>query len=152
MKALIQRVKKAKVTVDDKVIGEIGKGLLIFLGIQKDDDESQAEYLVSKVFNLRVFEDEKSKFNISLLDTGGEVLIISQFTLHGNCKKGRRPSFDKAALPEKAGKLYKVFVDECKKFKTIKIEEGIFGARMDVELVNDGPVTFMVNSKNEYDV
>jgi D-aminoacyl-tRNA deacylase len=151
MKALIQRVKEAKVTINNKVSGEIKKGLLIFLAIRKDDDENEAFYLASKIFNLRVFEDEKSKFNLSLLDVSGEVLVISQFTLHGNCRKGRRPSFDKAASGEHAEKLYHFFIKECEKYKNIKVATGIFGAKMDVQLINDGPVTFMVESTNEFE-
>jgi D-aminoacyl-tRNA deacylase len=143
-------VKSAHVKVDGKVVGEISKGLLIFLSISKYDDESEAVYLASKVFHLRVFENESSKFNLSLLDVSGDVLIISQFTLHGDCKKGRRPSFDKAAIGEHAEALYHFFIQECRKNEKIKVASGIFGARMDVELINDGPVTFMVNSKNEY--
>jgi len=149
LKALIQRVKEARVKIEGRIIGEIGKGLLIFLGVNKDDDENEASYLVSKILNLRVFEDEKSKFNLSLLEVSGDALIISQFTLHGNCRKGRRPSFDKAASGELAEKLYDFFVAQMRKHENIKVETGIFAARMDVELVNDGPVTFMVNSKNE---
>jgi len=152
MKALIQRVKKATVTVSDKITGEIGKGLLVFLGISKNDDESEASYLVSKIMNLRVFEDDKSKFNLSLHDVRGEILVVSQFTLHGNCKKGRRPSFEKAASGEHAEKLYHFFIRECEKYENIKTASGIFGARMDVELINDGPVTFMVDSKNEFEL
>ena len=150
MKALIQRVKEARVTVDGDLSGKIGKGLLIFLGINKNDDEEEASYLASKILNLRIFEDKKSKFNLSLLEVSGGILVISQFTLHGNCRKGRRPSFDKAASGEQAEKLYHYFIKECDKYQNIQVATGIFAARMDVELINDGPVTFIVDSKNEY--
>ena len=146
MKALIQRVKKASVAVDGKIVGEIGKGILVFLGIGKDDSDKQISYLVDKIVNLRIFENESKKMDLSLTDLKGELLIISQFTLYGNVKNGRRPDFIDAAKPETAKGLYEKFINECKKhgFKT---ESGVFGAMMEIELINDGPVTFMIESE-----
>lgn len=143
MKALIQRVKKASVTIDGELYSRTGSGLLIFLGVQKNDDESNAEKLAQKLVNLRIFEDENGKMNRSLTDVNGEALIVSQFTLCGNCKKGTRPSFDDSAHPDVAEKLYKYFVNLVDGYN-ISCKTGKFGAMMDVELINDGPVTFYV--------
>lgn len=141
MKALLQRVKRASVTVDGELISKINKGILIFLGVEKGDSEENADKLSEKITKLRIFEDENDKMNLSVTDVDGEILVVSQFTLCGDCKKGTRPSFDKAASPDIANKLYEYFVKKLKE-KNIKVQTGKFRAMMDVELVNDGPVTF----------
>jgi len=143
MKALIQRVKKASVSIDGKIYSEIGAGLLIFLGVEKGDEKLNADKLSDKISKLRIFEDEAGKMNKSLLDIGGEALIVSQFTLCGDCKKGTRPSFDKSAPPDIAEPLYEYFVSQVKSLN-ISSKTGKFGAMMDVELINDGPVTFWI--------
>ncbi len=143
MKGLIQRVKRASVTIDGKVYSKINQGILILLGVEKGDNEQNADKLADKLCKLRIFEDEDGKMNKSILDVNGEILIVSQFTLAGDCKKGTRPSFDKAELPQRANELYEYFVDLIKQ-KNIPVDTGVFGAMMDVELVNDGPVTFML--------
>lgn len=143
MKALIQRVKKASVTINGELYSKIGKGLLIFLGVEKDDTEDNAEKLSQKIASLRIFEDENDKMNLSVNDVNGEILVVSQFTLCGDCKKGTRPSFDKAAPPETANALYEKFVAHLKDLG-FSVQTGKFRAMMDVELINDGPVTFMV--------
>ncbi len=143
MKGLIQRVKRASVTIDGKVYSKINQGILILLGVEKGDNEQNADKLADKLCKLRIFEDEDGKMNKSILDVNGEILIVSQFTLAGDCKKGTRPSFDKAELPQRANELYEYFVDLIKQ-KNIPVGTGVFGAMMDVELVNDGPVTFML--------
>ena len=143
MKGLIQRVKRASVTIDGKVYSKINQGILILLGVEKGDNEQNADKLADKLCKLRIFEDEDVKMNKSILDVNGEILIVSQFTLAGDCKKGTRPSFDKAELPQRANELYEYFVDLIKQ-KNIPVDTGVFGAMMDVELVNDGPVTFML--------
>ena len=141
MKALIQRVKNASVTIDGELYSNIGKGLLVFVGVEKEDEKFNAEKLAEKIINLRVFEDENDKMNFSVKDVGGEILVVSQFTLCGDCKKGTRPSFDKSASLDKAIELYDYFVDRMR-ISGLKIETGKFRAMMDVALVNDGPVTF----------
>jgi len=146
LKAVIQRVKEAKVVVNDEIISKIGKGYLVLLGVQKDDQEKDAEYLAQKIINLRIFEDEKGKMNLSLADVNGELLIVSQFTLLGDCTKGRRPSFDKAAPPSIAEALYEYFIKKVKE-QDIVTKEGKFRAMMQVHLINDGPVTFVIDSK-----
>ncbi len=143
MKALIQRVKKASVTIDGELYSKIDKGLLILLGVEKDDEIENSQKLVQKVSTLRIFEDENDKMNFSVKDVGGEILVVSQFTLCGDCKKGTRPSFDKAASPEKANMLYEDFVSRLKS-EGFRVETGKFRAMMDVSLINEGPVTFMV--------
>lgn len=143
MKALIQRVKRASVTIDGEMYSKIGKGLLVFLGVEKEDTVENCEKLSQKVLNLRIFEDENDKMNLSVNDVNGEILVVSQFTLCGDCKKGTRPSFDKAAHPDIAVKLYEDFVEKIRA-SGLKTETGKFRAMMDVELINDGPVTFMV--------
>ncbi len=143
MKALIQRVKSASVTIDGLLYSKIGQGLLVFLGVEKGDDKLNAEKLADKLLKLRIFEDENEKMNHSILDIEGEMLIVSQFTLCGDCKKGTRPSFDKSAPPKIANELYEYFISQVKSFN-IPVQTGKFGAMMDVELINDGPVTFMV--------
>mgnify|MGYP004451653881 FL=1 len=143
MKALIQRVKRASVTIGGELYSKIGKGLLVFLGVEKEDTVENCEKLSQKVLNLRIFEDENDKMNLSVNDVKGEILVVSQFTLCGDCKKGTRPSFDKAAHPDIAVKLYEDFVEKIRS-SGLKTETGKFRAMMDVELINDGPVTFMV--------
>lgn len=146
MKLVIQRVKNASVDVDKKTVGKIGNGFLVLLGIKTSDTIQDADYLVRKLINLRVFTDENDKMNLALKDINGELLIISQFTLYGDCKKsGNRPSFSDAAKPEIAIPLYEYFVNECKKQIPI-VETGIFGANMKVNLINDGPVTIIIES------
>ena len=143
MKALIQRVKSASVTIDGLLYSKIGQGLLVFLGVEKGDDKLNAEKLADKLSKLRIFEDENEKMNHSILDSEGEMLIVSQFTLCGDCKKGTRPSFDKSAPPKIANELYEYFISQVKSFN-IPVQTGKFGAMMDVELINDGPVTFFI--------
>ena len=141
MKALIQRVKRASVTIDGELDSAIGKGLLVFVGVEKADDKVNAEKLAEKILKLRIFEDENEKMNLSVTDVQGEILIVSQFTLCGDCKKGTRPSFDNSASLDKAVELYEYFVN-CVKLGGLSVQTGKFRAMMDVELVNDGPVTF----------
>ncbi len=143
MKCLIQRVKRASVTIDGKIHSQINKGILALLGVEKGDNRDNAVKLADKIINLRIFEDENGKMNKSLKDIQGEMLIVSQFTLCGDCKKGTRPSFDKAEKPELANCLYEEFVTIVKQSE-IQVRTGKFGAMMDVELINDGPVTFML--------
>ena len=145
MKALIQRVKKASVNIDNAVFSSIEKGILVFLGIEKNDTEEQVLFLTDKIANLRIFDDENRKMNFSLSDIGGEILIVSQFTLAADCKKGKRPSFDNAAKADLATPLYEKFIEALKN-KNISVKTGQFGAMMDVYLINDGPVTFMLNA------
>ena len=145
MRIVIQRVNQARVTVDGAVTGEIARGLLVFLGISADDSEKEADYLLDKVLGLRIFSDANGKMNRSLLDTGGELLIVSQFTLYADCRKGRRPSFDRAAPPEEARALYAYFVEAARR-APVRVETGVFQASMQVELINDGPVTVIIDS------
>lgn len=145
MKLVVQRVSRAQVVVDEKVVGKIGKGFMVLLGVAQGDTKEQADYLVRKLCKLRVFEDEAEKMNLALKDVGGELLIVSQFTLYADCSAGNRPSFIKAARPEEATPLYEYFCEECAKCG-IKVERGIFGADMKVELVNDGPVTIIIEN------
>ena len=148
MRLVIQRVKKASVSVDDKVVGSILQGLLVFLGIEDEDDEQDIQWSVRKLINMRIFADEAGKMNRSLLDVGGQILLISQFTLHASTKKGNRPSFIKAAKPDYANKLYESFRDQLRDMH-IGVATGIFGALMDIELINDGPVTIILDSKKK---
>ena len=145
MKAVIQRVNESSVSIDNKEVAKIGKGFLIFLGISKDDNYEKADYLIKKIYNLRVFSDENDKMNLSIQDINGEILIVSQFTLYADCKKGNRPSFINAAPPENAIKIYKYFIDECKK-NNLNVQTGEFGANMKVQLINDGPVTIILEN------
>ncbi|MGB9595225.1 MAG: D-aminoacyl-tRNA deacylase [Candidatus Poribacteria bacterium] len=146
MRAVIQRVSKASVSVDHQIVSSIAKGLLVLLGVGEDDDNSDAIYLAEKTAGLRIFEDTEGKMNLSVSDIGGEILVISQFTLYADCRKGRRPSFTDAAKPEKAIPLYSNYISALKNMG-LKVETGIFQAYMEVELVNDGPVTIMLDSK-----
>lgn len=148
MKALVQRVTEGSVSIDNEIAGEIGKGLVILFGAGSGDTDKDARYLAEKCVNLRIFNDEEGKMNRSLLDIDGEVLIISQFTLYGDCRKGRRPGFSDAALPEEAERLYELFKKLVSEQKVKKVACGRFGADMKVKIFNDGPVTFMLEAKN----
>lgn len=145
MKLVIQRVSKASVIVDHKIIGEIGQGFLVLIGVGKDDTEETADKYVKKMLGLRIFEDKNGKTNLSLKDVNGELLLVSQFTLYANCKKGNRPSFIEAGEPEKANDLYEYMVEKCRKEISV-VETGIFGANMKVSLVNDGPFTIILDN------
>jgi len=145
MKIVLQRVKEASVTVGRKVAGKIGSGICLLVGIEKGDSKEDTHYLAKKITELRIFPDEDGKMNLSLSDVRGEVLAVSQFTLAGSVRKGRRPSFDKAEHPEKAERLFNYFVELLRQ-KGIKVATGVFGARMSVNLTNDGPVTFIITS------
>jgi D-tyrosyl-tRNA(Tyr) deacylase len=149
MRAVVQRVRTAKVVVDGELVGKIGSGLLVFLGVGADDQREDAEYLVSKVANLRIFSDSNGKMNLSLREVNGEALVVSQFTLWGDCRKGRRPSFVRAAEPALANALYREFIDLLRQ-KGIKVAEGKFQEMMDVHLVNDGPVTMLIDSEKTF--
>ena len=150
MRIVIQRVSKAKVTVEDKNIGEIRQGLLLLVGIEPADTEEDLLWARKKILNMRIFKDEQGKMNLSLKQIDGELLIISQFTLFASYKKGNRPSFIRSAKPEFAGKMYEKFVELCEEeLGEEKVRQGIFGAYMQVELVNDGPVTIVVDTKNK---
>jgi D-tyrosyl-tRNA(Tyr) deacylase len=146
MKAVIQRVSKASVSVDGKTVGSIGTGLLVYIGVSSTDKADDAEFIGRKIAELRLFEDESGKMNRSVCETGGAVLIISNFTLQGNCRKGRRPSFDSAAGPDEANELYEKVIDTVKGFG-LAVEKGIFQAHMHVESINDGPVTLLIDSE-----
>lgn len=146
MRAVIQRVNFSNVMVHEEEIGKINKGLLVFLGIKDDDDEKDVQYMIDKILNLRIFEDDQGKMNLSLKDVQGELQVVSQFTLYGDCKKGRRPSFVKAAKPEKAIDLYEKFIEETKKLG-FDTKTGQFQAHMCVTLQNDGPVTMLIDSE-----
>ena len=143
MRLVVQRVKKARVKVDEKIVGRIEKGFLVLIGIKKGDTKEQADYLVKRLCNLRIFTDENDKMNLSLKDVNGKLLIVSQFTLYGDCTQGNRPSFIEAAKPEEAIPLYEYFCNQCQ-LNNIEVQKGIFGADMKVELLNDGPVTIIL--------
>lgn len=145
MRIVLQRVKWAKVEVAGAVVGQINQGILVFLGVGREDSEKDAEYLVQKLIQLRIFEDQDGKMNASALDAKAEFLVVSQFTLYGDCRKGRRPSFDAAAEPQKAEELYNFFVQKLQA-ENVKVQTGQFRAMMDVSLLNDGPVTFLLES------
>lgn len=147
MKAVLQRVINSSVSIDGKVHGSVDKGFMIILGVVKDDTKEDADKLIKKIPYLRVFEDENGKMNLSCLDVGGEILVISQFTLCADCSHGRRPSFTNSAPPNEAESLYEYFADELKKTGISKVETGVFGADMKVSLINDGPVTIVLDSK-----
>jgi len=145
MIAVVQRVSRASVTVDGRRTGEIGKGLLVLLGVLRGDSDQGADFLAAKIGGLRIFGDEQGRMNLACSDVGGAMLVVSQFTLCGDCRKGRRPSFEKAAEPAEATRLYEYFCDRLR-LQGYRVETGLFGAMMDVELVNDGPVTLVIDS------
>lgn len=149
MRAVVQRVHSASVSADGKIAGRIDRGLLVYLGVGKNDTEKDVEWMCEKVANLRIFEDENGKMNLSLLQINGEMLVISQFTLYGDCRRGRRPSFDEAAPPEDGQRLYEMFIEKVSQ-QVRKVEKGIFGAHMEVESVNDGPVTILLDSERRF--
>jgi D-aminoacyl-tRNA deacylase len=149
MRAVVQRVREARVKVNSSVEGEIKKGLLIFLGIAKDDQQSDADYLADKIINLRIFEDNNGKMNLSALDLERRILVVSQFTLYGDCRKGRRPGFSSAADPVKAEGLYRYFIEKVAA-TGLRVATGRFRAMMDVELINDGPVTLLLDSQKNF--
>lgn len=149
MRVVIQRVTEASVLAEGNITGKIGSGLMILVGIEESDNESDIEYLTKKIVNLRIFEDSNGVMNISLLDTGGEILLISQFTLHAQTKKGNRPSYIKAARPDTAIPLYEKFKKSLTQASGREVKSGIFGADMKVSLVNDGPVTIIIDTKEE---
>jgi D-tyrosyl-tRNA(Tyr) deacylase len=149
MRAVIQRVKQARVQVESRVIGEIKQGLVCFVGVGKEDQEADADYLAAKIPQLRIFEDAEGKFNRTLLDIKGEILVVSQFTLFGDCRRGRRPSFSDAAEPVQARELYQRFITKLTE-TGIRVAQGEFQAHMEVELINDGPVTLLLDSKKSF--
>ena len=149
MRVVLQRVTQAQVMVQSEIIGQINKGILIFLGVAEQDCTSQADWLIKKIIELRIFEDKDGKMNLSALEVGAQFLVVSQFTLYGNCDQGRRPSFDEAANPKKAEELYSYFVDELEK-KGVVVATGRFRAMMEVSLTNDGPVTFILESHADH--
>ena len=149
MRAVVQRVSSAEVRVDDKMVGRVGKGLLVYLGVGKEDTVSDIEYMAEKVSGLRIFEDENGKMNLSVKDIEGEILAISQFTLYGDVRKGKRPSFSDSAAPDKGEELYNQFISRIQGIG-IRIDKGIFGAHMMVDYVNDGPVTILLDSKKQF--
>ncbi len=149
MRAVVQRVASSSVTVDENKLSNIKKGLLVLLGVTHEDTDKDVDYLLEKIVNLRIFEDENEKMNLSLKDINGELLVVSQFTLFGDCRKGRRPNFTEAAKPELANNLYEQFIEKAKNHG-INVQTGQFGAHMMVELVNDGPVTLLIDSKKNF--
>lgn len=149
MRAVVQRVKKSSVTVDDKITGKIGQGLMVLIGVEDGDSEKDADYIADKVCGLRIFEDEQGKMNLNVEDIGGEVLAVSQFTLLADARKGRRPSFTKAAAPDEANALYRKVIDKIES-RNINVEEGVFQAEMMVEIHNDGPVTILLDSNKMF--
>lgn len=148
MKLVVQRVKNASVTVEEDIVGKIDEGYLVLLGVAPTDTKEIAEFLVKKLLNLRIFEDENEKMNLSIRDIEGELLIVSQFTLYADCSQGNRPSFISAAKPDMANELYEYFVEQCRKENIKKVETGKFGAHMKVELLNNGPVTIILEKNN----
>ena len=148
MRAIVQRVKESAVTVNNDTVGRIGPGMMVLLGVSREDTKEDADYLVEKIVHLRIFQDDQQKMNLSLSQTKGAMLVVSQFTLYGDCGKGRRPSFVHAAQPEAGEALYTYFIGRVKD-KGIETAQGLFGAMMDVHLINDGPVTLIVQSKKE---
>lgn len=149
MRAVIQRVKEASVTVDGQVVGRCERGLLVLLGVKETDDTKDGIYIADKIANLRIFEDGDGKMNLSVTDIGGSLLVVSQFTLYGDCRKGRRPGFSDAASPEMANTLYREVVERLKEFG-LPVGEGVFQAHMEVSLVNDGPVTMLLDSEKNF--
>jgi D-tyrosyl-tRNA(Tyr) deacylase len=149
VKVVIQRVSEARVKVCEKLISEIKLGFLILLGVEKSDSQTDINWLVSKISNLRVFSDDKLKMNLSIKDIKGEIIVVSQFTLHAKTKKGNRPSYIKAAIPEKAESMYEEFISLLKNESGVSVQSGVFGANMQVDIVNNGPVTMIIDSKNK---
>ncbi len=149
MRIVVQRVSEASVKIEDRIVGSISKGLMVLVGVETIDSQFDADYLIQKLVNLRIFNDTEGKMNLSIQDIGGELLIISQFTLHGSTKKGNRPSYIRAARPEQAIPLYQYFIEQAQKELKSKIQTGEFGADMKVSLVNDGPVTIIFDSANK---
>ncbi|MGB9615381.1 MAG: D-aminoacyl-tRNA deacylase [Fervidobacterium sp.] len=149
MRAVVQRVSKASVSVDGQIVGKIGNGLVVLIGVGKDDTVDDAKYLAEKIVNLRIFDDNDGKMNLSLLDVKGEMLIVSQFTLYGDCRKGRRPSYSESAAPKIAKVLYEKFIELVKEYG-LHVESGIFAAHMLVEISNDGPATLLLDSKKVF--
>ena len=149
MKVVIQRVSQARVKVSDKIISEIKLGFLILLGVEKSDSQTDINWLVNKISNLRVFSDDELKMNLSIKDVKGEIIVVSQFTLHAKTKKGNRPSYIKAANPEQAEPLYEEFISLLKNESAVSVQSGVFGANMQLDIVNDGPVTIIIDSKNK---
>ncbi|GAA0218656.1 D-aminoacyl-tRNA deacylase [Metaclostridioides mangenotii] len=149
MRSVVQRVSSSSVTVDGDVIGKIDKGLMVLLGVTHDDTSKDVDYMIDKILNLRIFEDEDDKMNLSLKDIDGELLVVSQFTLYGDCRKGRRPSFTSAAKPDLADKLYEEFIAKAKS-QGLNVGTGQFGAHMMVDLTNDGPVTILLDSSKSF--
>jgi D-tyrosyl-tRNA(Tyr) deacylase len=148
MRIVVQRVSEASVRIDGKIVGSISQGLMVLVGVEKIDSLSDADYLIQKLINLRIFNDEEGKMNLSLQDVGGELLIVSQFTLHASTKKGNRPSYIRSARPEQAIPLYTYFIEQAQKEIKSKIQTGEFGADMKVSLINEGPVTIIIDSAN----
>lgn len=149
MRAVVQRVNRSSVTVDGVITGAIEKGLMVLLGVSEDDTEQDVTYMADKITGLRIFEDEEEKMNLSIMDVGGDILAVSQFTLFGDCRKGKRPSFVKAARPEPANRLYRAFVHACVE-KGVTVKEGVFQTHMIVNIENNGPVTILIDSKKEF--
>ncbi len=149
MRVVVQRVLEASVTVGGEVVGQIGRGLLLYLAVKDGDGPADTDYLVDKIVGLRIFEDESGKMNRSLKEAGGSLLIVSQFTLYGDCRRGRRPSFSMAASPEAANRLYRSFVDSCRQ-QRIRVQTGVFRETMSVRSTNDGPVTFLLDSAKSF--
>ena len=149
MRIVVQRVSEASVRIDGNIVGSISQGLMILVGVETIDSQSDADYLIQKLINLRIFSDEEGKMNLSIQDVGGELLVVSQFTLHASTKKGNRPSYIRAARPEQAIPLYTYFIEQAQKELKSKIQTGEFGADMKVSLVNDGPVTIIIDSANK---
>jgi D-tyrosyl-tRNA(Tyr) deacylase len=146
MRAVIQRVSQAKVEVEENTVGQIGKGLLVYLSVGLDDTDSDAKFFADKIPALRIFPDQNDKMNLSVVDVGGSILLVSNFTLHGDCQKGRRPGFDQAAKPELAKQLYEM-VAELIRQQGVNVQTGVFAANMQVESINDGPITFILSSR-----
>jgi D-tyrosyl-tRNA(Tyr) deacylase len=149
VRAVVQRVSRAAVSVEGKIVGQIGRGLLVLLGVAHSDDRAATDYLAEKIAGLRIFEDDAGKMNLSIADIGGAVLVVSQFTLYGDVRRGKRPSFDAAAPPDKAKELYEYFVSRVRALG-LRCETGLFQAMMQVELVNDGPITILLDSEKKF--
>jgi len=149
MRAVVQRVKEAEIEVNGQIVGSTGKGCLVYLGVGKEDSEKDVEFIADKLVNLRIFADENEKMNLSVLDVGAAILLVSQFTLYGDCRKGRRPGFDSAGEPETAERLYEKTIEAVRQ-KGVPVETGVFAAHMEVTSINDGPVTFLLDSKKTF--